>query len=193
MSDLIFDAPWWFPVLIFTVGVFVFVSGNRRQNDKTRNAGMGILLLGVLIVVLTIFVDTPKKIARRETKQLIESAVTGDWTTFQSLLAPNASLRMMGSPSLCADAKQLTAVAQEGTSRVHLKAAHIRSLETEQNGSLVTVSVGLMTEQETAEAPIMQSAWQFDFRKAGSDWRVAEIRATQIGEMSAEDAQHFVK
>lgn len=193
MSDLIFDAPWWFPVLICTIGVFVFVSGNRRQHVPTRNTGAGVFLLGLLVIVLTIFVDTPKKVARRETKQLIESAVTGDWTTFQSLLAPNSTFRMMGSSPLCSDSQKLTDIAREGISRVHLRAAHIRSLEVEQNGRLVTASAGLMTEQDAAEAPIMQSSWQFDFREAGNEWRISEVRAIQIGEMTAEDAEHVVK
>jgi hypothetical protein len=193
MSDLIFDAPWWLLVLLLTVGVFVFVTGNRRQHTRTRNAGLGVCGLGVLILLFTIFVDTPKKVARRETHQLIESAVGGDWTTFQSLLAPNATLRLMGSSALGSDAKELTETARQGTERVHLKAAHIRSMEAVQNGFVVTVSFGLLTEQETAEAPMLQSSWQFDFEKVGNDWRIGEIRAIQIGEMSAEDAHHLVK
>jgi hypothetical protein len=193
MSDLIFDAPWWFTVLLFTAGVFVFVTGNRRQHTPTRNAGLGVCGLGLLILLLTLFVDTPKKIARRETHQLIESAVSADWTTFRSLLAPNATLRLMGSSPLGSGAKDLTETARQGTERVHLKAAQVRSMEAVQNGSVVTVSFGLRTEQETAEAPMLQSSWEFDFEKVGNDWRIGEIRATQIGEMSAGDAHHLVK
>jgi hypothetical protein len=192
MSDLIFDTPWWFPVLIFTIGAFIFVTGNRRQHAGTRNAGAGVLFVGLLIVLLTIFVDTPKKLARRESKQLIQDAVEGDWNGFQSLLAPNVSLRMMGSSPMGSSAKELTDIAREGTTREHLKAAHIRSLEVVQNGGLVTASISLLTEQEAAEAPIFQSAWEFDFQQSGSDWRIVEIRATQIGELSAADAEHLV-
>ena len=60
-GDLLFDTPWWLPVLIVAIGVFVFVSGNQRQQSGTRNIGAGIIFLAVVIVLLTIFVDTPRK------------------------------------------------------------------------------------------------------------------------------------
>ncbi len=166
-GDLLFDTPWWLPVLIVAIGTFVFVSGNRRQQSGTRNAGAGIILLAILIVLMTIFVDTPKKIARRESRQLVQAAVDGDWTTFQSLLAPDASLRMLTSPTLYADAKELTAAARIGTQRVHLREAHIRSLEVTESASLVTATLAILTEQDDAAAPVIQSTWQFDFEQTG--------------------------
>lgn len=191
-GDVVFDTPWWLPVLIVAIGTFVFVSGNRRQQAGTRNAGAGIIFLAILIVLLTLFVDTPKKIARRESRQLIESAVNGDWTTFQSLLEPDAGLRMLGSSTLYADAKELTAAAKAGTQRVHLKEAHIRSMEVTESGSMVTTTLALLTEQEEAAAPVLQSTWQFEFQQTAGLWRIHEIRAIQIGELSGDEAEGFM-
>lgn len=191
-GDLLFDTPWWLPVLIVAIGAFVFVSGNRREQAGTRNAGAGIIFLAVIIVVLTLFVDTPRKIARRESRQIVQSAVDGDWTTFQSLLEPDAGLRMLSAPTLYADAKQLTAAAKAGTQRVHLKEAHVRSMEVTESGGLVTTTLALLTEQEEAAAPMLQSTWQFEFQQTGGLWRIHEIRALQIGEMGGDEAEQFM-
>jgi hypothetical protein len=192
MSDFLFDTPWWLPVLIVIIGVVVFVTGNRNQQAGTRNAGAGIVFLAIVIVLLTIFVDTPKKIARRESGQLVQDAVRGDWTNFKTLLEPGVTLRMLGSAPLYANADELTAGAREGTERVHLKEAHIRSLQVAENGDLVTATLQILSEQDDPAAPMIDSAWQFDFEKTGNDWRVHEIRALQIGEMSGDEAQQFM-
>ena len=99
---------------------------------------------------------------------------------------------MLNSPSLYADARELTEAAKEGTQRVHLKEAHIRSLQAVEIGSMVTVTLGILSEQEDAAAPVMQSTWQFDFESSGNGWRIHEIRAVQIGEMNGAEAQGFM-
>jgi hypothetical protein len=192
MSDLLFDTPWWLPVLIVAIGAFVFVSGNRNQQARTRNAGAGIIFLAVVIILLTIFVDTPKKIARRESAQLVQDAVSGNWTHFKTLLEADVTLRMLGSSPLYAGAGELTAGAQAGTERVHLKEAHIRSLQVAESGSLVTTTMQILSEQDDPAAPMIDSSWQFDFEKTGNDWRIHEIRAVQIGQMSGDDAEQFM-
>jgi hypothetical protein len=192
MSDFLFDTPWWLPVLIVIIGVVVFVTGNRNQQPGTRNAGGGIVLLAIVIVLLTIFVDTPKKLARRESGQLVQDAVHGDWRQFKTLLEPDVTLRMLGSPPLYANADELTAGARQGTERVHLKEAHIRSMQVIESGELVTATLQILSEQDDPAAPMIDSAWQFDFEKTGKEWRIHEIRALQIGEMSGDEAQQFM-
>jgi len=192
MSDLLFDTPWWLPVLIVAIGVFVFVTGNRSQQTGTRNAGAGIVFLAIVLVLLTIFVDTPKKIVRRESAQLVHDAVSGDWTHFKSLLEPDVALRVLGSGPVYADADELIAGARAGTDRYHLKEAHIRSMQVVESGSLVTATLQILSEQDDAVAPVIDSLWQFDFEKTGNDWRVHEIRALQIGQMSGDEAEQFM-
>lgn len=188
MTDLLFDAPWWLPVAIGALGVFLFVSGNRRQQSAIQNAGAALFGLAILIVLLTNFVDTPKKIARRESESLVQAAVAGDWTKFNGLLAANADLRLMGSPAMYDNASELTDAAKTGARSVHLREAHIRSLHVEQSGQVVTASLELLTEQDEAAAPLIDSSWQFDFGKEGGGWRIREIRAINIGQMSEDEA-----
>jgi hypothetical protein len=192
MTDLLFDTPWWLPVALAAVGVMLFLSGNRRQQAGLRNAGVAVFGLAILIVLLTIFVDTPKKIARRQSTALIEAAVAGDWTKFQSLLAAGADLRLLGSPPMYDNAADLTEAAKTGAASVHLREAHMRSLHVDQSGSVVTASFDLVTEQDDAVAPMMDSSWQFDFQQENGNWHIREIRALNIGQLDeAEAAQRL--
>ena len=34
MANLLFDAPWWLPTLLAGLGIFLFWTGNRRQESK---------------------------------------------------------------------------------------------------------------------------------------------------------------
>jgi len=45
MTDLIFDPPWYLPLGIAALGIYLFVHGNRRQLAQVRAAGLGVLAL----------------------------------------------------------------------------------------------------------------------------------------------------
>ena len=162
-------------VSIVAIGLFVFVTGNRNQQTQTRNAGAGIIFLAMLIVLLTIFVDTPKKIARRESAQLVQDAVNGNWTHFKTLLEAGVTLARPAHRRCTPTPTNSPPVARAGTERVHLKEAHIRSLQVTESGSLVTTTLQILSEQDDPAAPMIDSSWQFDFQKTGNDWRIHEI------------------
>ncbi len=189
MSDLLLDAPWWLPVIVSFVGIALFISGNRRTEARIRNVGLGLLGLAALLVLLVWLVDTPKKIALRETKQLIAAVQAGDWKTFRSLLAKDAGLRVLTTRSFYQDADQVTAAAQAGAESVHLRAAHMRSAVAEQTGPNVTVAVNIFTEQEQPGAPVLNSDWQFEFRDTGQGWRISEIRAIKIADLTTDQIE----
>jgi len=189
MTDLLFDAPWWLVSMVVGVGVVIFISGNRRVERGIRNLGLALLGLAALLVLFRLLVDTPKKIALRESRQLVASVESGDWKTFRSLLAPDATLRVLTSRPVYTDAEQVTAAAQAGAEGVRLRAVHLRSAVVEQTGPLATVTVDVFTEQEQAGVPVLDSAWQFDFKKTSVGWRVSEIRALKIADLSADQIE----
>jgi hypothetical protein len=192
MTDLLFDTPWWLLVALAAVGIILLVSGNRRQQTRTRNFGAGLLGLVILLVLFTLFVDTPKKIARRDSNALVQSAATGDWTKFRSLLAAEADLRLLGSARMYGNAAELTEAAKQGAQSIHLREVHVRSLHVEESDDVVTASLDLLTEQDEAAAPVMESSWQFDFAKGADGWRIREIRAINIGQLDSDQAARML-
>ena len=188
--DLILDAPWWLPTSIALLGIVLFVSGNARLDKTLRNAGVGIFLLAVLILLLTLTIDTPKKIARRLSTQLVTDAVTGDWKQFEALLEPDASLRLLGVQSGFNSAAMVTDAARRGAQQVRLHEAHIRSLQVVQTGPLVTTTLDILSEQDEPTAPVLSSSWQFDFEQTSAGWRIRELRALTIGDLNPQQVQH---
>src|SRR2546428_12009870 len=57
MANLFFDAPWWLPTILAGLGIFLFWTGNLRQESKVRNAGTGLALAAVAGRRLSYFID----------------------------------------------------------------------------------------------------------------------------------------
>src|SRR5437762_12188710 len=94
MTDLLFDAPWWLPTGLAAMGIFLFWTGNRRQEAKVRNAGFGLILAAIAVVLLSYFVDTDVEKAVKRSKTLVYSVEKHDWATLRATLDPNVSLAM---------------------------------------------------------------------------------------------------
>ncbi len=189
MSDLIFDAPWWLPAIVALTGIALFVSGNRRTEAKVRNIGLAVIGLAAVLMLLKWFVDTPKKIALRESKELAAAVETGDWKKFRSLLTPDVGLRVLTGKSAYSNADQLTVATQNAAEGFRLRAIHIQSMLAEQTGPLVTVTLNLMTEQEQAGIPMLPSSWEFDFKQTSDGWKISEIRALKIDDMPSDEIE----
>jgi hypothetical protein len=92
VRDLLFDTPWWLLTLIGVSGVALFMSGNSRQNKQLLRGGVGVILLGVLLAVVSYLVDTPREKAIKGTHALVAAAVARDGQTLGSYLHPAAAL-----------------------------------------------------------------------------------------------------
>ena len=53
MTDLLFDTPWWLPPSIAGAGVVLFVTGNKRVEQKIRLAGLAVICLAVLLAAVS--------------------------------------------------------------------------------------------------------------------------------------------
>jgi hypothetical protein len=189
MADLLFDAAWWVPLFVAAVGIGLFVSANRRQQEKLRLAGAGIFGLAILLVVLKFTVDTPKKASARMTREFVAAVVSGDSAKLESLLESRATLRVLTFPAMYTDSGQISRAAHEEAARIHLKEAHVRSLNVERTGPMITVTIDIITEQEEAAAPVVDSEWQFDYEEISAGWRIREIRAIKIGSLGTEEME----
>jgi hypothetical protein len=92
MTDLIFDPPWYLPLGIAALGIYLFVHGNRRQLAQVRAAGLGVLALAVALFLAGRFLDTDQEKAEKGTRALIDSVEKHDWNKMRSLLDPSASV-----------------------------------------------------------------------------------------------------
>src|SRR5262245_35944747 len=92
MSRLLFDTPWWLPTILAGLGVFLFWTGNQRQEKNVRFAGLGMLLAALAVMLLSYFVDTDVEKAVKAAKGMVYAVEQRDWTKLRNILAPNTSL-----------------------------------------------------------------------------------------------------
>jgi hypothetical protein len=182
MSDLLFETPWWLPTTIAAVGAVLFYTANKRREAKLRTIGLGVLCLGVLVALVSYFVDTPKERAVNGSRRLVQSVADRDWTTMQSLLHPKASVSIANVPStLYNDREQIVARAREGVERYGLKSVTVLSTDARQDQTLITVSVTLLSVQEYTLGRPIRSTWEFDWLESADGWSLYKIRAIEIG------------
>src|SRR5829696_8011445 len=129
-TDLLFETPWWLPTVIAAVGAVLFYTANKRREVKLRTIGLGVIALGVLVALVSYFVDTPKERAVDGSKRLVQSVANRDWATMQSLLHPKASVSIANLPAtLYNDRDQIVARAKDGAERYGIKSATVLSTD----------------------------------------------------------------
>ncbi len=182
MSDLIFATPWWLPTGLIVVGVILVVGGNGRQQKGTRNAGVGLLVVAVVVVLLSHFVDTDRKRAARQTKELIAAVQDRDWSKMTALLDDDATVSTPFG-QLYGNRREIVDEAKALSERHGLKAVGGSMVrETQDNAGIVV----LMDTSATVDAGGMgaypvPSVWEFDWQETAGEWHVHQITCVSIG------------
>jgi hypothetical protein len=180
MTDLLFSTPWWLPTAIIVAGVFVFVTGNARQMTGARNVGIALVGLACLLILVSWLVETDRERVTRQSRELIRSVEARDWAKMRSLLDPKVSLAI-SIGTINANRDDLVKEAQTATDQYGLKNIIITSLEAEQTQSLITVTLAAISEQDATMGRPVNSSWQFEWQKVGTDWTLYRITCLQIG------------
>src|SRR5262252_9147211 len=117
MTDLLFDTPWWLPTILAGLGIYLFWSGNRRQESKVRNAGLLMLAATAGVLALSYFVDTPKETAIKRTKTMVRSIEARDWPTLRKTIDPGVTLGVAGAMDIYGTRDQIVQGAQDASDR----------------------------------------------------------------------------
>ncbi|MDB5356402.1 MAG: hypothetical protein JWN24_2855 [Phycisphaerales bacterium] len=192
MSDLLFDVPWWIPILLAAIGIALFLRGNAQQKSNVRTMGLAVFALAVGWFLLSYFVDTDKEKAQKGTKVLLQSVVDGDWTKFQSMLTAQASVTVLGQSTGITSAEDVKQMAKTGAETIHLTGASMRSSETEQDGAFIQVKAQIVSIEEFPQAPTMPSTWQFTWENTPAGWRVREIQLIKLHDLTPEQMKQVM-
>jgi hypothetical protein len=192
MSDLLFDVPWWIPTLLAVIGIALMFRGNAQQKSNVRTAGLAVFALAIGWFLLSYLVDTDKEKAQKGTKVLLQSAVDQNWTKFQSMLTPQASVTVQGQPTGVTGAENVKSMAQTGAEAIHLTGASMRSAEAEQDGPFIQIKAQVVSIEEFPQAPTMPSTWQFTWENTPAGWRVREIQLIKLGDLRPEDMKQMM-
>jgi hypothetical protein len=186
MTDLLFDQPWWLPTSIIIVGIALFISGNRRQLTRLRNAGAIIVLIAVAFSLISFFVETDKEKCVRQTHELVDSVVSADWKKAESLMDPKVTLGLV-SVTVYTDRAALIKGAQDGCTTYGLKACHVMSIKATQTQSLITVNMNVVTEQDSTMGRPLPSNWEIEYERTESGWQIDRLTCFSIDDLNLDE------
>jgi hypothetical protein len=190
MNDLLFSVPWWIPTVLVITGISLMVRGNRAQNQRTRNIGTGVILLGVGWAVMSYLVDTPKETCIKQTRQFVQSVVARDWTTFDNLLGPNVRFQFAQENWDIDGRDRMDTAVRADIDHVGVSSASVGGLEASENADVVTTSFRVFSVQKATMDEPITSDWDLDWRKSSAGhWAVSEIRCRGVGNLDAKGIQ----
>ncbi len=190
MTETLYDAPFWMPIALIGTGVFALLSGNRRQDAKLRNIGLAVASGGIVLFLLSHFVDTNREKAQKRTRQLVQAVDTQDWSALRALLDAKASMQVV-SANVYSNREQIVAAAKIATEQYGLKNIRILSMSSREDGSLITVDLDALSDQGlTGQA--FPTGWQFEWQELSAGWTLMRITCLRIGNDSGEATRgHF--
>ena len=180
-TDYFFDTPWWLPAAIAAVGAVVFYTANNRRENRLRTVGLGVVFLAVTLAVVSYFVDTDLEKAEKQTRRIVDAFEEKDWPAFRSLLHPNTSIGILNGLTLYRGRDTIAKKAQEASDTQGFRAVNVTSMQSRQDQTLITVTIGVVSTQERTALRPITSTWEFDWIESADGWYLNEVRAVEIG------------
>jgi len=187
IENLLFQTPFWLPTGIVGAGVGLFVYANARQEWKLRTAGMALVLAGILLSLVSYFVDTDLEKVRKRSQQFVAALDQRDWVTFKNLLDPNTTFAFYRGQA------ELASGAEKTADDIGLKSVGLLSLEAQQTDSLITVTVSVLSTQEMTMLRPLRTNWQLDWQQSSAGWGLRSIRFLSGDSVRAEDVNRRLK
>jgi hypothetical protein len=188
MSNLLFDTPYWILGALAIVGIALFVTGNNRTDATLRSVGAAIVGVGLLMFVVSWFVDTSEEKCVNRSKQLVKAVEKRDWDTFNSLVSPRAKLSIIGAPGVSTyrNREEILEGAKAGVERHDLRSAKVYESEAKSNVDYISVDISVYTEQGHGILGSLSTAWQLDWQETDDGWVCVEIIAKRVGNQGGE-------
>jgi hypothetical protein len=179
VSDLLFDTPWWLPTIIIAVGLFVFLSGNKRSLTRVRNVGLAVVGAGLLLIAVSYLVDTDKEIVIARSKELVKDVEGREWDKAKALMAPDVRFDGYGRDyegrDLLIDGGRV-AVEEAG-----LNSATVTKVTPTVVGPTITSEFRVFADSTKLAGQQIPSDWTLTWEKRPEQgWAVKEIRATPV-------------
>jgi hypothetical protein len=187
MRDFFFSTPWWVFVVVAAVAVFLLVSGNNRQDKTMKLAGLLVVLAGVILFLVSFFVETPPEITRRQTREFVQAVVGRDSAKLDSLLHANASILAWSKQDIIYGSKYYA-------DQYGVKSAFCTSIDIEEHDSLVVSRLTVLSTHEGGNMPIntMTSTWELNWLQTSNGWKLKDITPIAVGQNELPRAKgHF--
>jgi hypothetical protein len=192
MTDLLFAVPWWLFGGLIAVGGVIFWSANNAQKKGPMYAGIGLIVLALLLKAISFIVVTDKELVTKQTDQLVKAVADRDWTTFDSLLEADVSLGTEQT-TLTANSKALSEITKGDCERYNLTNVSGHVTDVTQDAAGITVDLDASGEMNATMGYRIPTSWKLLWQRDGKKWRLHEIICLRIGQEGPEQMARDIK
>lgn len=177
MDRWLFETPWWLLSAIAIAAVALLVSGNNRQNSRIKAAGLIVLGLAAALWAVSYFIETPREIATRQTREWVTAVVAKDSATLDRHLHPKASLERWNREDILTGAVKYA-------DQYGLESATILSLDSAPNPVEVETNITVLSRHDAKRSIVstINSSWRLIWVKDGDRWVIQSIEPLKIGQ-----------
>ncbi len=188
ITNLLFNTPWWLPTLLLGVGAVLFWNGNRRQEIKIRTIGLSLIAAAIVLCTVSYLVDTDLEKCVKRSKALVYDVEKQDWAGMQVILDPHCTVSVLNSAELYADRATIINAAKDGVDRFGVKNVRVFSTNAEQTDSLITVTLGVLSDHDNVGVGTINTSWQLEWQQSGDHWSLVRIINLKIGNATGDSA-----
>ncbi len=187
MTEYLFNAPWWLPVILGLAGAALFLAGTRRRDRGLKTAGAVAASLGAAAFLASYFVQTPVEKALDRTRRLVAAADEKDWATFESLLHPQTSFASLRGPA------ELMPMVKNAAERFSVKDVVIISAEAQRTETVIVVDVVLRSVHEALVYNVpVETNVRFEWQQREGEWLLYRIEPLPGGDVSPDQIDRYV-
>lgn len=166
-------------------GIAAFFVGLRRLDGKLQRGGIVIILATLLLMGVRVVFPTAAERMESRTRQLVAAVNRQDWNALQSLLDDPTAVTTSAHP-LAAGRGNVVAMTKDAWDRFGLKSVTVTGVDGKRTDTLITVSLDVLSVQDTTQGQPMPSSWQLDFEQSGDDWVLEKIMLLRVGQYSGD-------
>ena len=174
MWELVFNAPWWLPAVLVVAGLVLLIAGSRRIDKTLKLAGLAAIGLAILVLLLSWAVQTDINRAEKQTRQLIATVDSRDWTTMKSLLSDVVSCRISEN---CAyrNSQELVKATEMAVNSVGVRSVRLSAMESSRAGGVISVSITVAASVEATGDTAFPTNWRLDWQRVGDRLLLMQI------------------
>lgn len=173
----LYELPLWIPLGLGIAGLILIWTGLTRLEKRLKLAGMIVLALGIVLGLLSWFLESDREIVERQTRTLIKAVERRDWETARSLLAPDMTVLGFGPRD------EVVAVARKYAEQYHIQNLRIIGLKASEPGTAITVKLRILA--DVHKSPAGFTDWQLEWEKTDSRWELKSADSNDVRGLEA--------
>jgi predicted PurR-regulated permease PerM len=190
--EFVLHPPLWAAVFLVIVGFAVFVIATRRLDRTLGRVGIGLLLLGILAGIVGWFFPSERAQMETRTRDMVAAINASDWQKLQTFIDLQTTLATP-SQSIISGKGNITNLTKHVCRTFGVKSVSVYRISSIRTETLITVTVGVYSEQDISQGRPIFSNLQLDFAQNGNDWVLQTITILSVDQRSGDEIANHLR